>query len=159
MGASMTWPNPNTHPEFYDPFASAERHPQLYAGYNADDVNGDMIDGPGTNWEIWPVIFDTYEGYTPIIMTDEMQEVFDGCADWVIPAVYDTVCPPSSIWALDLSGTWPDITPPWMSNTIVFPYEAREQSIAKGSATVTVDGPGDTVTFGGNHEQEIRRTS
>lgn len=67
-------------------------HPRLHAGYNYDDNNGDEVDGAGTNWDIWPVLFDTFEGKTPIILTAEMMGLFDTtCPDYLVPAERDTI--------------------------------------------------------------------
>ena len=60
------------------------KHPILHCGFNADDNNGDEVDGAGTNWPVWPVLFDTFEGLNPLIITDEMLEFFEGCPDVVI---------------------------------------------------------------------------
>jgi len=64
-------------------------HPLLPAGFNADEINGDETNGPGTNWPIGPILFDTFESFRPLIITPSMLAAFDGCADYVIPAVND----------------------------------------------------------------------
>jgi hypothetical protein len=153
----MTWPNPNTHPEFYDPFASAERHPQLPAGLNADDVNGDVIDGGGTNWPIWPMLFDAYEPERPIILDAEKLEVFDGCPDFNVGAVPDCVLMPSEQMLIDIGGTWPDIVPPALQATIMIAHETAEQKIRNVSAIFPNSGTNTVPIAQGRRVQETRR--
>ena len=153
------WPNPITHPEYYDPFASAERHPQLPAGLNADDVNDDVIDGGGTNWPIWPMLFDTYQGFAPVIVTDEMQEVFDGCADYTVGCVVDEFILPAAIGPYLVGGTWPDIVPPLMNNTIVIPWQPRELNIPAPDSTIMPPGRPTGISIAPEvNEQETRRS-
>lgn len=145
----MTWPNPIDFPEFYDPFAAATRHPQLPAGLNADDVNGDVHNGAGTNWPVWPVYFETYEGYAPIILDEEKYEVFDDCPDYRIGAVPDCTLISSEFMYVAVGGTWPDIVPPAVQYTLMIPPETAEQKIKRvsaitpnlGSTTVTATVP------------------
>lgn len=152
------WPNPVTNPDFYDPFASYERHPILPAGINADDVNGDVHNGSGTNWPIWPVLFDTYEGFIPIIVTDEMEEVFDGCADYVVPCIRDVVYINAEISFYTVGGTWPDIVPPAMSTRIVLPFEPRDTHINNAVPPLQPPGkPAGVAIPTGIREQDARR--
>ena len=72
-------------PMIDDPFLSYYGHPILPAGFNADDIDGDDYDGPGTNHRISPMLFDSFESMQVVIITEEMLAVFDGCADLVIP--------------------------------------------------------------------------
>jgi len=73
-------------------------HPLLPAGFNADDNNGDYVDGPGTNWPVWPVLFDTFVGIPIVILTQEMMDVFeDACPDYVAPCVSDTIVFPTEV--------------------------------------------------------------
>jgi hypothetical protein len=143
-----------------DPFSSPYGHPQLPSGYNADDLNGDEFNGPGTNWPIWPLVFDTYQGFTPLIITDEMLEVFEGCADWIVPCPANLILMPTEGTWTTIGGTWPNITPPTMNNTIVFPHEVRELDIKQGNATITATG--EDNLYAAPHEvdeQDIRRPS
>ena len=68
-----------------DPNLSYFGHPILLAGFNTDDINGDDYDGPGTNWRISPMLFDSFESMQVVIITEEMLLVFEGCADLIIP--------------------------------------------------------------------------
>lgn len=70
-------------------------HPLLPAGFNADPINTDETDGAGINAPVWPVLFDTFESLRPLLITQEMLAVFDGCADLVIPAENDTITFPA----------------------------------------------------------------
>jgi len=80
-------------------------HPLLPAGINADDNNGDEVDGAGTNWEIWPELFDSFIGLQVMLVDSEMMAVFD-------------------------TG-FPDYAPPCIPNTIVFDSEVRTQVIRR----------------------------
>jgi hypothetical protein len=68
-----------------DPKLSYYGQPILPAGYDSWDLNGDEMNGPGVNEPIWPMLFDTFEPKQIVIMTEELLEVFDGCADYVVP--------------------------------------------------------------------------
>lgn len=60
-------------------------HPILPCGLNSWELNGDEYNGPGANEAVAPVLFDSYEGLAPLIMNEEMQAAFDGCADYTVP--------------------------------------------------------------------------
>lgn len=69
--------------------------PDLYGYWNSTQFNGDMLNGPGLNWPVSPVLFDTFEPLQPLIVTTEMLDIFTGCADYVVPRQADTyVAPP-----------------------------------------------------------------
>jgi hypothetical protein len=153
----MTWPNPIDNPDFYDPFASAERHPQLPAGLNADDVNGDVIDGAGTNWPIWPMLFDTFEPTIPIILDAKKYEPFDGCPDFRVGAVPDCVLVPSELMLVDIGGTWPDIVPPAVQYTLMIAPETAEQKIKRISGIMPKTGTNTVPVAQGRRIQETRR--
>ena len=72
-------------------------HPQLPAGINSSSFNGDEFNGAGYNEPIWPVLFDTFEPFVPLIITQPMLAVFDGCADVTIPAEGDTITFPQEV--------------------------------------------------------------
>jgi hypothetical protein len=80
-------------------------HPKLPAGINSSSFNGDAFNGAGFNEPIWPMLFDTFEPFVPLIITPPMLAVFDGCADITIAAE---------------------------PNEITFPQEVREIIIRKG---------------------------
>jgi hypothetical protein len=61
-------------------------HPTLHAGFNADDINADEVDGAGTNWRIAPVLFDSFIALDVFILTPEMLAAFDECPDFVVAA-------------------------------------------------------------------------
>jgi len=86
-----------------DPYLSYFGHPRLPAGFNADDNNGDEVDGAGTNWPVWPYLFDSFIPLEVLIITPEMLEVFDGCADYVIPRVATTIPVPAEPMMLALA--------------------------------------------------------
>jgi hypothetical protein len=75
-------------------------HPILPAGFNADPIDGDEVDGAGTNWPVWPVLVDTSECKRPLILTKESFEVFEGCADLVIAGVNNTIILPQEVRTL-----------------------------------------------------------
>jgi hypothetical protein len=75
-----------------DPLYGLYLHPAFPAGYNADDIAGDEVDGAGTNWAIWPEYFVSYEGLEPLLLLVEDIEAFaDLCADYVVPCADDTL--------------------------------------------------------------------
>jgi hypothetical protein len=86
----------------YDPNLSYFGHPQLPAGFNADPIDGDEVDGAGNNWPVWPVLVDTFELRRPLILTDESFEVFEGCADLVIGCVNNTITLPRDVRTLTI---------------------------------------------------------
>jgi hypothetical protein len=67
-----------------DPNLSYFGHPLLPCGFNADDLNGDDYDGPGTNWRVSPMLLDSFEAKDVVIITEEMLAIFEGCADYVV---------------------------------------------------------------------------
>lgn len=81
-------PPMSTTSDYYD---SLYGHPVLPTGYNSTDNDGDEVDGPGVNGPIIPIYADTFEPLVVMIITEEMLEVFDGCADYVVAPVNDTV--------------------------------------------------------------------
>jgi len=70
-----------------DPLLSYYGHPIFPAGFNSWDINGDDINGPGVNEPVWPYLFDSFVPLEVLIITPEMLEVFDGCADYTVPGV------------------------------------------------------------------------
>lgn len=112
-----------------DPDLSWLGHPVLPAGLNADDLNGDDYDGAGTNWPIWPTLFDTFVGFQVLIITDEMLDAFDNlCADYVLACDPWEVAP-SFIDSTTVSG------PEWITqmvlpqrSTLVAPPRPREKA-------------------------------
>ena len=84
-----------------DPWLSYFGHPVLPAGYDADDHNGDDINGAGTNWPVWPQLFDTFVALEVILITEEMLDIFEtGCPDYVVPCVSDTITFPQEVRTL-----------------------------------------------------------
>ena len=72
-------------------------HPILPAGFNSDDINGNEFNGAGTNWPVWPWMFDTFQGFVPLIITPEMMAVFLTCPDVSFPHEPDTITFPKSL--------------------------------------------------------------
>lgn len=69
-------------------------HPLLPCGYNSAANNDDEVDGSGVNDPIGPIMFDTFESFAPLIITDVMLAAFDECADYTVPAVNDELMIP-----------------------------------------------------------------
>lgn len=72
-------------------------HPMLPAGINSSSYNGDEFNGAGFNEPIWPVLFDTFVPYVPLIITQPMLAVFEGCADITIAAEPNQVTFPTEV--------------------------------------------------------------
>ena len=107
-------------------------HPVLPCGYNADDNNGDEVDGSGTNWPIWTVLFDTFEGLIPLIVTSEMLELFvTTCADIVFPAEDDTITFPAEVRGLTIRPEQQQVDVAAEVDDLVLPAEVQEQVIRK----------------------------
>lgn len=97
-------------------------HPLLPCGYNADDNDGDEVDGAGTNWPIWPLLFDSFEGLTPLIITDGMLDAFETtCADYIVPGENNIGYVPVEDQVMFVRNAWRTIELPATSNLIVFP--------------------------------------
>lgn len=77
-----------------DPLLAYFGHPILPAGYNSAPNDGDEIDGAGYNEPVWPVLFDAFVPLEVLIVTPEMLEVFEGCADLVVPSIPNLVVVP-----------------------------------------------------------------
>lgn len=140
----------------WDPFASAYNHPELPAGFNSDDIDGDDFNGPGTNWPVWPLMFDSYEGLEPLVMNRERYEVFDGCADYGVPMENNLITLGNEGKLYMVGGSWPMLVPPPINRRIVMLPETREKTIADDSETVVILGITETITLSSEvHEQEI----
>lgn len=86
-----------------DPLFGLYLHPPLPAGYNADEIAGDEVDGAGTNWAIWPEHFVSYEGLEPLLLQLEDIEAFaELCADYVVSCVNDTLTIPREVEVLQI---------------------------------------------------------
>ena len=78
-------------------------HPDLYAGYNTAPNNGDEVDGAGVNYPpVSPQWVSVMTPRTILIMTEEMLEVFDGCADYTARKQGDTVVIPREFEVLTI---------------------------------------------------------
>lgn len=119
-------------------------HPTLPAGYNTTDNDGDMIDGPGVNWDVWPVLLDAAITLTPLVITPDMMAAFDGCPDLVVeddnfetivPGVNDliVIAPEIVLWTIDDDG-WGTITVPPESWTLTLPADLENLMISEDSA-------------------------
>ncbi len=106
-------------------------HPILPSGFNADPIDGDEVDGAGTNWAIWPVLFDSFIGLQPLIISEEMLAVFDGCADIVFRHPDNVIAFPCENRHIGISGEWATLLPPVTSRTLSFPADQREQKIRR----------------------------
>lgn len=127
-------------------------HPILPAGYNADDNNGDEVDGAGTNWPILPLLFDSFEAKYVLIVTEEMMAAFgDTCPDYVVPVEYRSLMLPTEDQLVAIGRLWPDITLPAPSNVLVFPTV---------SSTFVFPSEPDTIDMSqGDDTHTVRRTA
>jgi len=80
-----------------DPFLSYFGHPVLPCGYNSAPMSGDEFNGAGFNERISPLLFNTFIGMEILIITEPMLEVFDGCADYVVPCENNIVTFPAEV--------------------------------------------------------------
>jgi hypothetical protein len=86
-----------------DPNLSFYGHPVLPAGYNSWENNGDEIDGAGVNEPVWPAYFVSFETRDLMIINADLLQIFeDGCPDYVVPAVQDTIVFPREVETLVL---------------------------------------------------------
>ncbi len=149
------WPNPNTNPAYYDPFASADRHPVLPCGLNSTDMNGDEANGAGISFPIEPVMFDSYEGIEPIVLTQERLAVFDECPDLIFACPDNVSVLPGIQRVTELRGRWPVREIEGQPNTIVFPHVYSTKKIAKESNLVAVPAETDGVSLTAQKEVEV----
>jgi len=78
-------------------------HPDLYAGYNTAPNNGDEVDGAGVNDPpVSPIWVSAMVSKPILIVTEEMLEVFEGCADYTARKQVDTVVIPSEFETLTI---------------------------------------------------------
>lgn len=127
-------------------------HPILPAGYNADDNNGDEIDGAGTNWPVWPLLYDTFEARYVLFISDEMMAVFgDTCPDYVVPSVYSLIMVPVENQYIGIGHAWPDVMMPTASNVILFPAVSSTLVLPNEPDTIDMSESDDTHT--------VRRTA
>jgi hypothetical protein len=117
-----------------DPLLSYYGHPILPAGYNSWENDGDDINGPGVNEPVWPYLFDSFIPLEVLIITPEMMEIFDGCADYVVPGMVRDIPVPSEpqVYLLGAPLDEVKITMPLTEfviaaadNVIAFPAEQR----------------------------------
>lgn len=132
-------------------------HPILPAGFNADPIDGDEANGAGTNWDIWPVLFDSFDGLMPLVITQDMTAAFDECADIVFPQADNVVVFAAEDTMLLIGGSWPDATIAAESNVITFPAGVREQVVRDRSGDVPIVGGSDTVTLPSGAGQQVIR--
>jgi hypothetical protein len=85
-----------------DPWLSYFGHPLLPAGYNSAAINGDEFDGAGVNERISPVLFDTFIGLEILIITADMLEVFEGCADLIIASQNNVINFPEEVRTVEI---------------------------------------------------------
>jgi len=134
-------------------------HPILPAGFNADDFNGDEMNGAGTNWPVWPVLFDTFVALDVFLVTEEMLEIFEGCADYVVSIGLKTVTFPreNRVLLLNQEGV-STIQIAAQDDTVVFSRERRAQTIDKQGVWVRIAAVSDTnVMPRETRQQPMRR--
>jgi hypothetical protein len=122
-------------------------HPILPAGYNADPIDGDEVDGAGTNWPLWPVMVDSFIGLAPLIVTDEMLDVFGETADIVFPYVNMTIAFPFEDTMLAVGDAWPVLVIDAESDLIMFPQQVRTQTLRDDKGEVPLTGGGPTTVI------------
>ena len=114
----------------YDPDLSYYGHPFLPAGYNADDNNGDELNGAGTNWPVWPVMFDTFESLNLVVMNDEALDAFEtACPDYIVAGMNNIITWPMQNPEMAARNLWSPLALADQSNVIVVPFAAREAKV------------------------------
>lgn len=59
--------------------------PLMPGGLAMMPMAGGPLAGGGINFPIWPELIDSFEPFTPIIVTAADLDTFEGCADLIIP--------------------------------------------------------------------------
>lgn len=114
-------------------------HPILPAGYNADDNNGDEVDGAGTNWSIWPNLFDTFQGLKTLVITGDMMDVFETtCPDYIVPSVNNIITWPMENQQIAMLNVWRTYAVPAAGNVIVLQATPRETMIRPEPDTANI---------------------
>jgi hypothetical protein len=87
-------------------------HPILPTGYNSWEINGDELNGAGVNEPSWPAYFDSFMPLKPLLMTEDMQNVFGDCADITFPCPDNVIdfSYPNDLY--QVGGNWPTFVPP-----------------------------------------------
>ena len=85
-----------------DPLLSYYGHPILPAGYNSWDINGDELNGSGVNEPMSPTWVDLFIPLDVLIITPEMLDVFEGCADYTVPYAANELSVPAEYMILTL---------------------------------------------------------
>jgi hypothetical protein len=141
-----------------DPWRSYFGHPQLPCGYNADDNNGDEVDGAGTNWSVWPDLFDTYVGLTVLVITGDMMDVFaTDCPDYIAPAFLNIITLPGEDQVLAVSGAWREIAFQAESNVIIFPQGSRGVKIRANENDTSIARQDDTLKLSQESQTHVVR--
>jgi hypothetical protein len=149
------WPNPNTNPEFYDPFAEPDRHPILPCGLNSVAMDGDEVNGAGINFAIWPMLFDTYEGFEPIVLTADKIAVFDECPDVKFGAPDNDNLIPNIERTTELRHRWIPQEIPGQNNTMMFEPWENTLIISRRSNLVQLPPDTDGVALTAQKEMEV----
>jgi hypothetical protein len=136
------------------------QHPLLPAGYNADPIDGFEIDSPGTNWAVWPTLYDTFISLEAIIITQEMMDAFGNlCPDYaptgedmtaIARGIYDTYVVPAI--------GWPHITVEAVNSTYMIAGEYPVYVIRADKEGITISEPGNVVPMQrGVRAQQMRK--
>ena len=143
-----------------DPWLSYFGHPKLPAGYNADDNDGDEVNGSGTNWPVWPRLFDTFVAFEVLLITQEMLDFFEtGCPDYVVsPLDNDLLLSREQrVYVAEEEGS-SSIRIAAVNSMIVFPREHRSYLTRKAGNSVEVASVDDTNVLSREvREQTMRR--
>lgn len=134
-------------------------HPILPAGFNSADINGDEVDGAGVNWALEPVWVDMFIGYVPLIITEEMLDVFNGCADYVVAAEDNLTVFPHEERVLEIGADFPDYVASPANNVIVFPREERQLTVPPAGDTHKVPASSSTLEVAPETETQVMRKS
>lgn len=70
-------PDPPSDTLLEDPFLGVYCHPILPAGLNTTDVNGDELNGPGVDWEVWPELLYSFVTLRPLTIDENDLAMFD----------------------------------------------------------------------------------
>ena len=156
----IDWPNPITDPDFYDRQPVCEdpsRHPVLPCGYNSAAMNGDEANGAGLNEAIWPVLFDAYEGFAPVILTSRTRwRSSTECPDLTFACPDNhQVFPNIDRLTTELRGRWIEQQIPAQANTLVFKPWDSTQVMSKASNIVQLPNGVEGITLIAQKEMEV----
>jgi hypothetical protein len=138
--------------------ATLTDHPTMPAGYNADPIDGDEVDGSGTNWTIWPVLFDTFIGLVPLVITPEMMDAFlQECADLVLPWEDNIVAVPPDRLDITLRPEIQEVAASGDADKVAWKRRADTVVLQPDGAQVTAGGEPETITLADEEDTDTVR--